>query len=119
MPTGTIPIWKRASIATEPSLPAFNEPCFLVDSATREGMSGSPVVAYATSARHYPHLAVNSGEITPETILLYKPGLAFLGIYSGRIGVGDLFEAQIGKVWYASVIDEMLANPRTLDWEMR
>ena len=38
------PIWKRASIATEPALDHEHRPMFLVDSATRPGMSGSPVV---------------------------------------------------------------------------
>jgi hypothetical protein len=34
-PTGSLPIWKRGSIATEPSAPAGEEPCFWIDAATR------------------------------------------------------------------------------------
>src|SRR5262249_54395452 len=38
-----LPIWKRASVATEPDIPHDNLPVFLIDTATREGMSGAPV----------------------------------------------------------------------------
>lgn len=38
------PIWKRASIASEPDLDHNSLPMLLVDTATREGMSGSPVL---------------------------------------------------------------------------
>ena len=41
------PIWKRASIATEPDIQHDGLPKLLVDTATREGMSGAPVVAIA------------------------------------------------------------------------
>jgi len=40
-----LPIWKRGSIATEPEIPREDDlPVFLVDTATREGMSGAPVL---------------------------------------------------------------------------
>jgi hypothetical protein len=41
------PIWKRASLATEPAIQHDGLPKILVDTATREGMSGAPVVAIA------------------------------------------------------------------------
>jgi hypothetical protein len=41
---GNFPIWKRASIATEPDIPYNNKPQILVDTASREGMSGAPVI---------------------------------------------------------------------------
>jgi hypothetical protein len=40
---GNLPIWKRASIASEPNFDECGLPRILVDSATREGLSGSPV----------------------------------------------------------------------------
>lgn len=43
-----LPVWKRASIATEPFIDAGNLPRIFVDTATREGMSGSLVVARRT-----------------------------------------------------------------------
>ncbi len=39
-----LPIWKRASVATEPDIPHDDLPVFLVDTTTREGMSGAPVL---------------------------------------------------------------------------
>jgi hypothetical protein len=40
----TLPIWKRASIASEPGVAVGGQPCFYVDTASRPGMSGSPVI---------------------------------------------------------------------------
>lgn len=40
-----LPLWKRASIASEPSLDHAGLPRLLIDTATRLGMSGAPVVA--------------------------------------------------------------------------
>jgi S1-C subfamily serine protease len=38
-------IWKRGTIASEPQFDVDDKPIILIDSATRGGMSGSPVVA--------------------------------------------------------------------------
>lgn len=117
-PIGNPPIWKRASIATEPLWLANEEHCFWVDSATREGMSGSPVIARALSAednaRH-----IGNEPLKHDTLIVFKKPVALVGVYSGRIGVRDALEAQIGKVWRAAVIQEMLANPRPLDFEVK
>jgi hypothetical protein len=42
---GHFPVWKRATIATEPDIDLDGLPRFYIDTATREGMSGSPVYA--------------------------------------------------------------------------
>ena len=117
-PTGNFPIWKRASVATEPRWPANQEHCFWVDSATREGMSGSPVIARALSAEDKAKL-IGNGPLRNDTIIVLKEPTAFVGIYSGRIGIADALEAQIGKVWHARLIQEMLADPRPLDFEIK
>ena len=39
-----IPIWKRGSVASEPELDCDNLPKLFVDTASRPGMSGSPVI---------------------------------------------------------------------------
>jgi hypothetical protein len=44
---GEFPIWKRASIATEPGVHRGGPRHILVDTATRKGMSGAPVIAVA------------------------------------------------------------------------
>ncbi|MBO1081743.1 S1 family peptidase [Roseomonas haemaphysalidis] len=117
-PSGSLPLWKRGSVASEPAVPAFGQPCYLVDSASRPGMSGSPILGRIISAKDYPNLPGN-GPVTKDTLISYTPTWSFLGIYSGRIGVKDLFEAQIGKVWRPETIQEMLGNPRKLDFILK
>ena len=41
------PIWKKSTIASEPDIDINNLPCFYIDSTTREGMSGAPVVFFS------------------------------------------------------------------------
>jgi len=90
-------IWKRGSIATEPTIELGGLPKLYIDTATREGMSGSPVFA--------------SGLISTRTSGQQISGLAirnrFLGIYSGRVG-DDTFLAQLGVVWKESAIVETI-----------
>jgi hypothetical protein len=50
--TGPLAVWKRGSIASELSLPIRERPCFLVDTATRDGMSGAPVIAISWGSYH-------------------------------------------------------------------
>lgn len=95
------PIWKRGSIATEPH-PKY--PYFLIDSATRAGMSGAPVIA-----RHSGFLGFqNDGEISDDSVIGTTEN--FIGIYSGRLG-DDALGFQLGKVWNASLIEEIFARP--------
>ena len=92
------PIWKRASIASEPFLDFEGKPLVLVDTATREGMSGSPAIM-----RH-------SGLFSPGGIdgdSLIGTVENFLGIYSGRIG-DDPMGVQLGRIWKGHVIDEVI-----------
>lgn len=99
--TGLLPIWKRASIATEFALDVDGLPCFLVDTATREGMSGAPVVRRSFNAYTDVH---GNGHIDPG---VYNK---FLGVYSGR-RVGGLDEAQLGVIWKESVITQIVNDP--------
>ena len=95
---GEFPIWKRASIATEPDIQLDALPKMLVDTATREGMSGAPVIAVA-----------RRGVLEPEAGLAgnWDSGYRFVGVYSGRLGHGEL-EAQLGIVWKAQVVDDIV-----------
>jgi hypothetical protein len=88
----TLPIWKRASVASEPSAKISGKPCFYVDTASRPGMSGSPVIL-----RH--RMAIG-------------PPTTFIGVYSGRIGREDELQAQLGIVWRAEVIDQIITAGR-------
>lgn len=95
-----LPIWKRASVASEPGTSA---PRFLVDTATRQGMSGSPVILrYRGFHKSDPTTPAVSAEDW------FGEGDMFVGVYSGRLlGMSEL-EAQLGIVWKSRVIDEII-----------
>lgn len=102
------PIWKRASVASEPELNFGGKPLVLIDTLGNEGLSGSPVVAQS-SGIHIP----NGGKaMTDDSII--GSWRNFFGIYSGRIGDKDV-GFQLGRVWKAKVIDEILENPIKLE----
>jgi hypothetical protein len=100
---GWTPIWKRGSIATEPDYNFRNMPGFLIDTATRSGMSGSPVVV-----RH-------SGVFNPSGAAHVAPDAVigtvskFVGIYSGRLG-DDPMGVQLGMVWRAEVLEDIVTG---------
>lgn len=98
------PIWKRASIATEPDIDIENLPKFLIDTATREGMSGSPV--YAQVNGYY----IPEGKQGIENAI-FGEGRRFVGIYSGRLG-NDAFQAQLGVVWKEKAIIEIIQGKK-------
>jgi hypothetical protein len=91
------PIWKRGSIAAEPY---FQHP-YLIDSATRRGMSGSPVVV-----RHSGIFGVGAGGAMTGAEVIGTVE-RFVAIYSGRIGDDEL-GGQLGRAWQANVLDDVL-----------
>lgn len=93
------PIWKRASIATEPDINLDGLPKLLLDTATRQGMSGSPVIGVRRGITN------PSGSFGSDTII--GESTQFVGVYSGRIGDDEL-GVQLGIVWKSSVIDEII-----------
>lgn len=95
-----LPIWKKASIASEPDINIDQLPKMNVDTATRKGLSGSPVIMQ----RQGLHGMVD-GKIKDDTILGRIRN--FIEIYSGRIG-NDEFKAQLGIVWKKKVLDEII-----------
>jgi hypothetical protein len=99
----TFPVWKRASIASEPDVFVKGQHYFFVDTASRQGMSGSPVILRTWGGYH-----------TPEGGLITASGSAtrFIGIYSGRIGGRDEFQAQLGMVWRVGLIDVIVKEGR-------
>lgn len=100
---GHFPIWKRATIATEPDFDLDGLPRFYVDTATREGMSGSPV--YAQEVGYW----LPEGETDQNKASIGK-GRRFVGIYSGRLGAEDEFKAQLGIVWKESALIERVES---------
>ncbi|OBZ10740.1 hypothetical protein A8L34_19420 [Bacillus sp. FJAT-27264] len=96
---GGLPIWKRGSIASEPSIDIEGLPMLYVDTASRSGMSGSPVIY---KERRPITLMDSQKKITSR----YRT--KFVGVYSGRIGADDEFKAQLGIVWKADIIEKMI-----------
>lgn len=98
---GRTPIWKRGSIANEPQIDGPSFPRYvLVDTATREGMSGSPVII-----RHSGFFS-ETKELTRDGVVGTVENL--FGVYSGRLGK-DQFGAQLGRVWKIDCVKEIFS----------
>ena len=108
---GNFPIWKKGSIATEPDIPLDGLPKMYVDTASREGMSGAPVIY-----RRWCFYGLKEGKLVGESGIGEIQN--FVGVYSGRIKNSldkDNLEAQLGVVWNASVIREIITGGRLDD----
>jgi hypothetical protein len=103
-----IPVWKRATIATEPSYNPDGLPIVYVDAATRQGMSGAVVLAR--------HILVGSylRRDGSRSNTIYAQRDQVLGIYSGRVHPHHV-EAQLGVVWKRSTVEETVAGGRRAD----
>jgi hypothetical protein len=93
---GFFGILVRGFIATEPNVEWHELPVFLIDSRTRQGQSGSPVIEFSPhgGVRHTTQgLQVGTGTVED-----------FIGVYSGRIDV----ESDLGLVWKSRVVREII-----------
>lgn len=95
---GAFAIWTKGAIASELEVDFDDLPCFLIDARTREGQSGSPVIAYSPGG---PTPMADGGLAFPE-----GPISNLLGVYSGRINA----ESDLGLVWKVALITEILEN---------
>jgi len=103
--TDIIPIWKRATIASEYDFNVNNMQQFLIDTATYSGMSGAPVILRSASYRD------NKGNV--NHVISPSIPTKFIGIYSGRLSLDntndkDVARAQLGIVWKKELIDEII-----------
>lgn len=98
--TDSTPIWKKASVASEPNIDIKDMPYYFADTATKKGMSGSPVVARENNGIFYKD---KEGK-------LRRTYTKLAGIYSGRIGADSekANDAQLGRVWKVNVIEDIL-----------
>lgn len=90
----TMPIWTTGSVANEVNAGPAER--FFIDSRTRPGQSGSPVIFYRGQSYSF---AGGLGVSVPENS-------ALLGIYSGR--TDD--ESDIGSVWWGDEIEKIHKN---------
>jgi hypothetical protein len=92
---GYLAIWARGTVASEFHIDYAELPMFLIDSRTRRGQSGSPVIFFSGGG-HYQL----DGEAEPRTGHLTK----LLGIYSGRVSN----DSDLGFVWRLSAIQDVV-----------
>ena len=85
---GGFPIWKNGGVASEPDLTIDGEDFFWIDSNTRSGMSGAPVLA----RRFGGYLDEQGGNSLTNTHVD-----RLLGIYAGR--ALDSPDVTLGRVW--------------------
>lgn len=93
------PVWKRATIASSVQEGWNREPKFLIDSASKSGMSGSPVLYYNPNG---------SVKIFGSTYQYEQDIVILAGVYVGRLGIQGELDPQIGTVWKSCVIDEII-----------
>jgi hypothetical protein len=102
------PIWKRGTIALDPTFDPESLPKMLIDTATRKGMSGSVVIArHILVGRDYQK---KDGQMSGK--VLYSKLDLVVGIYSGRLDDSDLEKAQLGIVWKRRAIEETVAGSK-------
>lgn len=93
---GAFGVWATGFLASEPDVDFNNLPVVLIDCRSRQGQSGSPVLAYRAGGA----VAMKNG----GSAVFGGPVERFIGIYSGRINP----ESDLGIVWKASAIAELL-----------
>jgi len=93
------PIWATGFLAQELSLVTQENLTFLIDCRTRQGQSGSPVLAYRVG--NYRKLDGDKF----ISVVSPTPIWEFLGIYSGRLNP----ESDLGRVWHSSVVADVFA----------
>jgi hypothetical protein len=92
---GAFGVWIQGTIASEPWIDYLDLPLLLIDSRTRSGQSGSPVILYRSQGyRTETGSIINNG----------SPGCRLVGVYSGRINE----ESDLGKVWKLQALVEIL-----------
>lgn len=96
--TDNFPIWSTGYVASEPAIDVNDKPLMYIDSRTRKGNSGSPVVRF-----FHPGDTVH---IDGKSYQAKKPQVYLLGIYSGRIHP----ESDIGMVWKKRAILELFES---------
>lgn len=94
---GSLGIWVRGTVASEPELDFEGDPIFLIDCRSRRGQSGSPVIAYRSAGAPVHHA-------NGHTIVRGSAVWQLLGVYSGRISE----QSDIGRVWKLSALREVV-----------
>jgi hypothetical protein len=118
-----LPIWKTGSLASEPDVDFNGEPLLTIDISAFPGMSGSPAFAIAYGTYETETGSTNVGNVQ-----------RFLGIYASMqmltqrrfleefrqaetwFGVTHSESLQLGHVWKARLIDELISSVDFKEW---
>jgi len=92
---GAFGVWATGFMASEADIDFNDLPVLLIDCRSRQGQSGSPVIAYRSAGG----VAMADG----SQAMFGGPVWKFIGIYSGRINA----ESDLGIVWKASALNEL------------
>lgn len=95
---GSFGVWATGFLASEPDINFNNLPIVLVDCRSRQGQSGSPVLAYRSGGA----VAMKDG----SSAIYNGPVERFIGIYSGRINE----ESDLGIVWKANALADLICT---------
>ncbi len=111
-----LPVYKRASIASEPAIDFLGLPRLLIDGTTDVGLSGGPVIAVTRN------LWSPTGDLSSRDTDL-NGARNFIGVYSGRLTSGmnadgtpvttpSELPSNLGVVWKRSALDEIIVARR-------
>ncbi len=100
-----VPIWKMGSFASEPFLSEILDTHLVIDSASRPGMSGSPVIK-----GEYGEIELDNGHYGRTQS---NGGCRIVGVYSGRFHTNDQSDAQLGRVWPIRLVRQMLDDEQS------
>ncbi|WP_461025374.1 serine protease family protein, partial [Streptomyces heilongjiangensis] len=104
--TGSWPfaVWTAAPVASEPLARWDQLPGFLLDSRTRPGQSGSPVVM---------HIRPGEPVVAGGDVITHEESVtALVGIYSGRLDPN----ADLGMVWTTDALFKILPEVAPPGW---
>jgi hypothetical protein len=115
-------IWKRAMVASEPSLLLSGRSRYFLDVPGRQGMSGSPVYAIwdvltlpaeAGRMMNDPSLDIieKLRAVSPDDWGKGK-ALHLVGVYAGALAEGSECSLGLGFCWHSALIEEIFRNPR-------
>lgn len=92
------PIWATGFLAQDLGFISQQNPTFYIDCRSRQGQSGSPVIAFRTQGARVMKEGRVSATLSPT------PQWEFLGVYSGRVNT----ESDLGIVWHVSILGALV-----------
>jgi len=96
------PIWKKISIASEPSQRVNGKKATLTDGLTYKGMSGGPVIINQSQGYTNEKVFVINREVSTKVV----------GVYGGRYHTDAERSGTLGFYWPIETVNEIIANNR-------